>query len=114
MVAIARNETLYINNWIEYHKALGISRFYIYDNSFGDETRLDSVISKNNMECTVIIPYYNKIAAQKKAYNEAYLTYGDKHDYMLFMDIDEFLTLMKHDIIQDYLDFIEMKCPNFQ
>ena len=96
IVAIARNEGLYINNWIEYHRRIGISHFYIYDNSFDGETHLDNSISSSNMEVTTIIPYYNRKSAQRKAYNEAYLEYGGIHDYMLFIDIDEFLTLLKH------------------
>lgn len=33
IVAIARNEGEYINEWIEYHHALSFEHFYIFDNS---------------------------------------------------------------------------------
>ena len=72
VVAIARNENLYINNWIDYHKKLGIDHFYIFDNSFDDEPRLDTAISQENKEITTIIPAYGIERYQTKAYKLAY------------------------------------------
>ena len=113
IVAIARFENLYINEWIDYHRKLGFSHFYVYDNSWGDEVRLDKVISGKNMEVTTIIPAYDIPAFQSQAYTSAYNMYGNKHDYMLFIDIDEFFTLMKHDNVSDYIDYLEDKCCGF-
>ena len=63
IVAIARKENNYINHWIEYHKNLGIEHFYIFDNSFDDEPRLDVAISEENRDVVTVIPMYNRCAA---------------------------------------------------
>ena len=33
---------------------------------------------------------------------------------MLYIDVDEFFTLMHHKTISEYIDFLNSKCPNFQ
>lgn len=50
------------------------------------------------------MPSYNKTAYQKEAYNNAYHKYGDLYDYMLFIDIDEFIFLNKQHSIQSYIN----------
>jgi hypothetical protein len=39
MCAIAKNEGRYLQEWIEYHKLLGVEMFYIYDNESTDNTQ---------------------------------------------------------------------------
>ena len=31
--AIAKNENLYLKEWVEYHKNIGINKIFIYDNN---------------------------------------------------------------------------------
>ncbi|MDR0485482.1 MAG: glycosyltransferase family 2 protein, partial [Elusimicrobiota bacterium] len=38
VLAIAKNEAPYLKEWIEYHRALGVEKFYIYDNNSSDNT----------------------------------------------------------------------------
>ena len=114
IVAIARNESQYINEWIEYHAALGFDHFYIYDNSFGSEERLSKSISEGNKPLVSIIPAYNKLAFQKQAYGIAYGKFSPYHDFLLFIDLDEFFTLGIHKTVSDYVDFLNGKCPGFQ
>lgn len=114
IVAIARLENPYINEWIEYHHKLGFDHFYVYDNSFGTEEHIDKVITHENAEVTTIIPAYNKVAYQKLAYTDAYKRFNSNHDYMLFIDIDEFFTLCKHKDVSEYIDYLNGKCPGFQ
>ncbi len=111
IVAIARKENKYINTWIQYHRELGIEHFYIYDNSHGDEERLR--IFDENKDVTTIIPAYDKTCIQKQVYTSGYYDFGRFHDYILFIDIDEFLTLMKHKTVQDYVKYLEEVCPSF-
>ena len=39
LCAIAKNEGRYLQEWIEYHKMLGVEKFFIYDNESADNTR---------------------------------------------------------------------------
>ena len=107
ITAISRLENDYIIEWINHHINLGFNHIYIYDNSFGQEDRLEKVIDKKYSDTVTIIPAYDKYAFQKQAYENAYHVYGKYHDYMLFIDIDEFISLQKHNTIQDYLNSFE-------
>lgn len=48
LVAIARLENPYINEWIKYHHDLGFNHFYIFDNSCGNEERIDGKLTSEN------------------------------------------------------------------
>lgn len=39
IVAIAKNEGLYLKEWIEYHLLVGIKKIYFYDNESEDNTK---------------------------------------------------------------------------
>ena len=114
IVAIARFEDLYINEWIQYHLGLGFNHIYVYDNSYDGEKPLSEIISPMYMDRTTIVPAHNKPAFQKQAYESGYATFGKLHDYLLFIDIDEFFTLIRHKDICEYVEFLEEKCPGFQ
>lgn len=114
IVAIARLENQYINDWISYHRNLGFDHIYLYDNACGNEVHIDSVLTEENSNITTIVPAYDRTSYQMDAYTEAYTRFNDKHDYLLYIDIDEFFTLMQHKDVSEYIDFINEKCPGFQ
>ena len=62
IVAIARLENTYVNEWIEYHRKLGFAHLYIYDNSCGNEDHIDTVLTPDNAKETTVVPAYDKIA----------------------------------------------------
>ena len=39
IVAIAKNESDYIREWVAYHKVIGVERIYLYDNDSTDGTK---------------------------------------------------------------------------
>src|ERR1700761_9514165 len=52
IVAITHNDHSYLSEWIEYHKLIGVSHFYIYDNNNSDETKnaLNEYIESGTVE----------------------------------------------------------------
>ena len=54
IVAIARMENPYVNEWIQYHIGLGFDHVYIYDNSYGNEVHINKAITGENI-------YYSSI-----------------------------------------------------
>ena len=42
--AIAKNENLYIREWVEWYKNLGVSKIFLYDNNDLDGERFEEVI----------------------------------------------------------------------
>lgn len=90
-VAIVKNEASYIQEWIEYHRIIGVSKFYIYDNESTDN--LKQVIQPYIDKGLVIYRYYPGKLRQLEAYKDAVQNYKFKNHYMAFVDIDEFLLL---------------------
>lgn len=85
--AIAKDEQLYLYDWLKYHIDKGINKIVVYNNGY-TEYQIPSL--KNYVE---IIPWHPKdssINPQTAAYND----FLDKHhsnDIALFIDIDEFV-----------------------
>jgi len=84
LVAVAKNESKYIKEWLDYHLNLGFDLIYLVDN--GNNGTLD------NLDARIKIIKDNQGAIQLKAYNAIYgqLKLGD---VMAVLDIDEFLSL---------------------
>lgn len=103
LIAIAKMENDYINDWVKYHLNLGIDRIYLYDNNTdGYEfvgTRIESQLL-NNVE---IINVHKESRYQISAYNDFLDKYKDSWDYCLILDLDEFFTMEKFSNIKDFL-----------
>ena len=69
MVSISKNEAPYIKEWIEFHKLVGFTKFYFYDNESEDNTVdiLKPYIDSGLVEYTLI----KGKGRQLDAYNDA-------------------------------------------
>ena len=98
LIAIAKDEDNYINEWIDYNLKLGFDKIIIYMNDW------DYVITNDKV---ITIPFNGK-AMQMPAYNH-FVQNNIEYDWAAFFDIDEFLVLKKHknihDFINDYKDY---------
>ena len=101
LCAIAKNEGSYLEEWIEYHKMLGVEKFFIYDNESTDNTLeiLQPYIKSNLVEYC----YYPGKKMQLKAYANCVKKFKRQTKYLGFLDIDEFIVPIKHKNIKDYL-----------
>ena len=114
IVATARNEGIYLLEWIAYHRALGIDAFFVYsnDNIDGSDDLLSALA-----DAGVITWIDNKVGehgyAQPRAYAHAFGMLPDVLDYRwaLVIDLDEFLVLNPNVFgsIRDFLRFHEMR-----
>lgn len=111
IIAIARNEQLYINEWVKHHLALGFDRIIIADND--DEFILPGVVR----DPRVIHENYCGVAnVQPKAYTELYRKYRKCFDWLLFIDIDEFV--MCYTPVKEFLepfkcDVVRISCKHY-
>lgn len=89
IVAIAKNEGLYLREWIEYHRLIGITKIYFYDNESNDHTRqlLQPYIEANLVE----YQWIPGIGRQLDAYNDAIAKHKQECRYMAFIDLDEYI-----------------------
>lgn len=106
IVCIAKNEDLYISEWIYYHLKLGFSHIFIYDNS--DNNSLQYLMIEWTSFVTVIpfndnnnlLKRHNLISTylQNDAYNHYIKThklYNYNYKWVAFIDCDEFICLQK-------------------
>lgn len=114
--AIAKNENLYIRDWIEYHKKLGIDKIFLYDNNDINGEHFESVI-KNYIDSKYVTVFnkrgiekglvYNKnnINLQCQCYIDTYnglKTYSD-FQWIFFIDVDEYINIKKGNL-KEYLN----------
>ena len=87
--AIVKDENAYLPEWIEYHKLVGVERFYIYDN--GSRVPLAQTLARDVAEGrAVVIPFPGR-ARQCEAYMNCALHAGMKTTWLAFIDVDEFI-----------------------
>ena len=89
VVAIIKNEAPYIQEWIQYHILKGIDIFYIYDNDSDDN--VEKVLKKYIEKKIVVYTKMPGFMRQCDAYNDALNRYGRDCQYMIFLDLDEFV-----------------------
>jgi hypothetical protein len=107
IVTISKNEHLYLNEWIDYHLNLGIDKIIIFDNNDKENLSQYKIISTYSPEHVVYIDYRGKTEYQLyKAYQEAYDIYRAEFDWIVFLDIDEFLFIPKHFNLHEFLNDI--------
>jgi hypothetical protein len=101
---IGKLENLYIREFVEYYNKLGVDKIYIYDNNEinGEhfETVLFDYIIKNYVD---IINFRGYLKPQIKMMNSCYKKNYLKYDWIIFIDIDEFLYLKNYSNIKKYL-----------
>lgn len=107
ITAIVKNEAPYIKEWIEFHKLVGVEKFYIYDNESTDD--LIEVIQPYINANEVVYKYFPGECAQNAAYQDSIENNSNKVRFMAFIDLDEFITPLKHITITEYIKNIENK-----
>ena len=96
VVAIAKNEELYIEEWLNAYRKLGVNHFYIFDNNDEGNLSLPSLLSSHKDVSIIDVRGPEKLKSfgyQAGCYKMAYDQLSKDYDYMGFFDIDEFLYL---------------------
>lgn len=102
-----RDEALYLEEWIEYHKAIGVDHFRLYNNGSRDNfmTVLSPYIESGLVQ---VVPWQNEIIKDKsslycykfidhqvEALKDAITKIEGRAEWLAFIDIDEFIVPMK-------------------
>lgn len=105
LCTIARLENDYIREFVEYYRRLGVTNICLYDNNHEGEENFKDVIGDYIARGFVILKDYRskRTPFQLDAYNECYSEYGGKYDWIMFLDVDEFVFLNGFDTIGEYL-----------
>jgi len=100
IIAIAKFENQYLEEWISYHLKIGFDFIHIYDNSdYGD-----IAIPEKYKNKVIVYPYSGE-AMQLKAYKDFIVNKSGSNlnQWILPMDIDEFLVLKKYKNIKQFI-----------
>ncbi|WP_046117045.1 glycosyltransferase family 92 protein [Ensifer aridi] len=112
IVACVKNEGNYIEEWIRFHKAVGVRHFHLYDDGSTDQT-LDIVQRVLRPEELTLVPWKMRMRdeeigeplnGQTIAFAHAVMNFGGKYDRMAFIDVDEFLLPKKGSTLQEALE----------
>ena len=106
ILAIFRGEDEYLVDWIEFHKRVGVDHFFLYDNGASQKSKdiLKPYIDEN---IVTYIPFpnlpepkmrssygwkeFSKVSIQKLAYGDCPIMYKDYFDWLIKIDLDEYL-----------------------
>ncbi|MDR0449374.1 MAG: glycosyltransferase family 92 protein [Rickettsiales bacterium] len=102
IVAIAKNEGAYFREWIEYHRMLGVEKFYIYDNESTDDIK--EVLAPYIKSGVVEYKFWPGQKQQLAVYQHAFDTKKFEAKWFAVIDLDEFLVPTEHETITEYLD----------
>lgn len=94
LCCLAKNEELYINDFVSWYLSIGVDKIYIYDNNdISKGNSLEKSISSSNLnKCEIInVRGQSDKCFQHNIYTNFYNTYKDTFDWCLFVDIDEYL-----------------------
>jgi len=98
---IVRNEDPYIEEWLEFHRMMGVTHFFIYDN--GSTDRTGDILSQYQAEgIATVVPWDNFILGwegvagatgrmQRLAMLHCLANFGHQAEWIAFIDMDEFL-----------------------
>ena len=104
VVAIVKGEEPFIDEWLAYHRIIGVEHFYLYDND--PSLPLRGLLERHRDYVTVIdwpgehehLPGRNK---QTKAYTNSLGRV--RQTWVAFIDGDEFIELKKHASLPEFL-----------
>ena len=99
--AVFRNEAPYLREWIEFHRIVGVEKFFLFNNRSEDDYKsvLTPYIESGLVELTrwPHLVYYTdpktgkKLCAQEQAFQATLAKVKDTSGWIAFIDIDEFL-----------------------
>jgi len=117
IVAIFKNESRYLAEWIQFHRTVGFDQFILYDNGSNDNSRQIAEDNADNIELTIIdwerfTTHYNP---QLLSYSHAAANFGMKSRWMCFIDIDEFMFPVDNrpigEVLEEYTDIPGVAVP---
>lgn len=87
--AIYREEAPYLREWVEFHRLVGVERFFLYNNRSTDDHY--EVLAPLVHDGTVVVKDWPRSGAQVAAYDDCLAEHRDDSRWIAFVDLDEFL-----------------------
>ena len=107
---ICRLENVYLVEFVEHYKSIGVDHMFIYDNNLPNtENVIDVLQSYVNDGFVTVINYqdqekYPMDDALISAFTDCWESNKNEYDWILFLDNDEFLMLQQDSNVKEYLN----------
>jgi Glycosyltransferase family 92 len=102
--AIYRNEARYLREWLEFHRLVGVEKFFLYDNDSTDDHR--EQLAPYLADGTVEVEPWPASPGQIAAYEHCLEERREDARWIAFIDLDEFLfspqLMSLPDVLVDY------------
>ena len=102
-VLIVKNESPYINEWLEYHYRIGVDKFYIYNNDSEDRAELLEVLNPWIQSGIVEFEDAPGVFKQMPVYSDAITKHRFDCRWMGFTDTDEFIYIKTGQTLPEFL-----------
>lgn len=89
--SIQRNRAPWIKEWVAFHYAVGFRKFYIFLHRCSDNSAEVVLNLARFFDIEVFSVPDDAVRPQLLAYSYCYQQYGSRHDWIAFIDGDEFL-----------------------
>lgn len=101
VACIAKNEDLYIEEWVNFHRAVGAEQVFIYDN--GSTIPIKHTLAKYIAAGVVTVIDFPGKLMQMSAYNHCLKHYGHTSKWIAFVDCDEFVVPKSKETVSEVL-----------
>ncbi|TVU07541.1 hypothetical protein EJB05_40901, partial [Eragrostis curvula] len=87
---MVRDVAKFLREWVVYHAAVGVDRFFLYDNGSGDDLA-DQVGQLRSAGYDVSVQAWPWPKTQEAGFSYAAAAHRDSCEWMAFIDVDEFI-----------------------
>ena len=109
-----KDEAVYLREWIEYHKMVGVDHFYLYDNNSSDA--YESVIENYLKEGSITLIHWPKEHAQVEGYEDCIRRFKSIEQHLPFIGLKntyiKIITSQKRNSLGSQPAFINRQSKN--
>ena len=104
LCTMGKNENLYIEEYINYYRKLGVDKIFIYDDNEPNTEKFSDIINSTNFKYVKIYEniksyIHNQSEAFTSCYNENKMNFG----WFIMVDMDEFLYIVNDYSVKMYI-----------
>jgi hypothetical protein len=103
---IQRNRAAWIKEWVAFHHLIGASKFYIYLHKCNDESATVVTELSRHFDISAFVLSDDVLRPQLAAYKHCYFSFGQNHDWIAFIDGDEFLFPTTGQTITEHFEYL--------
>jgi hypothetical protein len=101
LCAIARDETAYLEEWVQFHAVAGVEHFIIYDNE--STVPVSQTLAPYVADGLVTVVDIPGVSPQRQAYDHCLEEFGPGFRWLGFLDLDEFAVLTRDQDLRAFL-----------